>query len=196
MEIQTRKQPVQGRAMATCAAIEEAAARILTEGGALNTNAIAARAGVSVGTLYQYYPGKEAILAELIRKFRAEMLADLQVAAQEAQGRDMGETTAIMIRAALDHHARDPARAEALERAEASLPLDAETRARKSEVGILVAGVLAAHGVADPETAARDLAAISRGMAEAAVQAGDADVEALATRVIRAARGYLGLPPA
>lgn len=56
--------PKQARAKATCAAILEATARILeTHGEArLNTNFIAETAGVSIGTLYQYFPNKTAIL--------------------------------------------------------------------------------------------------------------------------------------
>ena len=69
-------------------AILEAAARILETGGAtgLNTNAIAQRAGVSVGSLYQYFPNKEAILAELIREKRGQLLDWMQQA--EAGTRD------------------------------------------------------------------------------------------------------------
>lgn len=64
-----RKSPGQARAQRTVDAILEAAARILREHGpaALNTNAIAARAGVSVGSLYEYFPSKEAILVGLAR---------------------------------------------------------------------------------------------------------------------------------
>lgn len=57
-----RKKPRQARARVTCAAIVEAAARILSEEGAarLTTNRIAERAGVSVGSLYQYFPNRHA----------------------------------------------------------------------------------------------------------------------------------------
>ena len=56
--------------MATVDAILEAAARVLIDHGyaAANTNVIAARAGVSIGSLYEYFPGKEAIFAELRRR--------------------------------------------------------------------------------------------------------------------------------
>jgi AcrR family transcriptional regulator len=65
-----RRKPRQERSAATVAAIFEASARILnTQGGAgLNTNAIAELAGVSIGTLYQYFPDKNAILIALARQ--------------------------------------------------------------------------------------------------------------------------------
>ena len=59
-----RRNPRQARAQATCEAILEAASQILERDGAVgfNTNAVAERAGVSIGTLYQYFPDKTAIL--------------------------------------------------------------------------------------------------------------------------------------
>lgn len=61
-----RRRPKQARSRATCDAILEAAAQILERDGAtgFNTNAVAERAGVSIGTLYQYFPDKQAILLE------------------------------------------------------------------------------------------------------------------------------------
>ncbi len=60
-----RRSPKQARSRATCDAILEAASQILERDGAggFNTNSVAERAGVSIGTLYQYYPDKTAILA-------------------------------------------------------------------------------------------------------------------------------------
>jgi AcrR family transcriptional regulator len=59
-----RRSPKQARPRATCDAILEAASQILERDGAdgFNTNAVAERAGVSIGTLYQYFPDKTAIL--------------------------------------------------------------------------------------------------------------------------------------
>jgi AcrR family transcriptional regulator len=69
-----RKIPTQARAKASVEAILEATDRILQQDGvgALNTNAIADRAGVSIGTLYQYFADKNAILVALARKELAE----------------------------------------------------------------------------------------------------------------------------
>jgi len=65
-----RKAPKQARAKTTVAAILEAGARILVELGYADasTNRIAETAGVSIGSLYEYFPGKEAIFAELRRR--------------------------------------------------------------------------------------------------------------------------------
>ena len=65
-----RKRPRQARAIATVTAILDAAARILTEENyaAASANRIAERAGVSIGSLYEYFPGKEAVFAELRRR--------------------------------------------------------------------------------------------------------------------------------
>ncbi|WP_211222750.1 TetR/AcrR family transcriptional regulator [Paludibacterium yongneupense] len=62
--------PVQSRSRATFEAIIHAATYILTESGweSLTTNAIAERAGVNIGSLYQYFPNKEAVIAELQRR--------------------------------------------------------------------------------------------------------------------------------
>ncbi|MFD1796980.1 TetR/AcrR family transcriptional regulator [Paracoccus aurantiacus] len=69
-----RKIPTQARAKASVDAILEATAQILQQDGvgALTTNAIAEKAGVSIGTLYQYFPDKNAILIALARQELAE----------------------------------------------------------------------------------------------------------------------------
>jgi len=65
-----RRRPRQARSRATWEAIVEAAAQILERRGpsALNTNAVAERAGVSIGTLYQYFADKRAILLAAARR--------------------------------------------------------------------------------------------------------------------------------
>jgi AcrR family transcriptional regulator len=68
VQLNPRKQARQSRAGVTVEAIVEAAARILSTDGApaLTTNRIAEVAGVSVGSVYQYFPNKEAIVVALI----------------------------------------------------------------------------------------------------------------------------------
>lgn len=69
-----RKEPQQQRSAATRARILDAAARVFAEHGysAGTTNRIAAEARVSVGSLYQYFPNKDSILVELVRRHMAD----------------------------------------------------------------------------------------------------------------------------
>src|ERR1700753_469595 len=72
-----RKLPVQRRSEETVAAIVEGAARILEKDGfeKFNTNSVAEKAGVSIGSLYQYFPNKDVLLAELMDRELAPFLA-------------------------------------------------------------------------------------------------------------------------
>lgn len=65
-----RRRPLQARSKATVDAILEAATRILEADEAFTTNHVAERAGVSVGTLYQYFPDKTAIVHALAARER------------------------------------------------------------------------------------------------------------------------------
>ncbi len=62
--------PVQARSLNTVEAIFEACIQVLTTMGVerLTTTRVAERAGVSVGTLYQYFPNKQALLAAVLEK--------------------------------------------------------------------------------------------------------------------------------
>jgi AcrR family transcriptional regulator len=81
------REPRQARSRATREAILEAAARIVEADGeapeAFNTNRVAAVAGVSVGTLYQYFSDKQAILVALARR---EILRVREGAVREEAG--------------------------------------------------------------------------------------------------------------
>jgi AcrR family transcriptional regulator len=71
-----RREPTQGRAQQTVNTIFEATAQIVSSEGeaALSTNKIAQKAGFSIGTLYQYFPTKEAILQAMSDKARRAVM--------------------------------------------------------------------------------------------------------------------------
>ncbi len=77
---QRRRRPIQRRSRLTVELILEAAAQIFEERGYARgtTNHIAERAGFSVGTLYQYFPNKDALLVALTEQHLAEATAFLQ----------------------------------------------------------------------------------------------------------------------
>jgi AcrR family transcriptional regulator len=70
-----RRQPVQQRARALIARVLEAADALFAEVGyeGATTNAIAARAGTAIGSVYQYFPDKEAILQALAARYREQL---------------------------------------------------------------------------------------------------------------------------
>ncbi len=74
-----RKTPSQTRALRTVDTLFEAATRILASEGeaGFTTNRIAERAGFSIGTLYQYFPSKEAIVVALVRRQRERVMREL-----------------------------------------------------------------------------------------------------------------------
>ncbi len=74
-----RRIPRQARAAETVTAILEGAAQILESGGlaAFTTNAVAERAGVSIGTLYQYFADKNALLLALAHQELQKALGDI-----------------------------------------------------------------------------------------------------------------------
>lgn len=75
-----RKLPRQARAKRSIEAIFEATAHIVASEGAegLSTNKVAQQAGVSIGTLYQYFPTKEAIVVAMIAQERLRVMSELQ----------------------------------------------------------------------------------------------------------------------
>jgi AcrR family transcriptional regulator len=105
-----RKRPVQGRSRATVDAIVQAAAYILVRDGSakLTTNRIAERAGVNVASLYQYFPSKEAILAELQRRHVAEQREAMRKVLDEHRRHDLETTVRALVSMGMAAHAVAP----------------------------------------------------------------------------------------
>jgi AcrR family transcriptional regulator len=106
-----RKLPRQERSRFTVDAILEAAADILVREGyaRLTTNRIAERAGVNVASLYQYFPGKDAIVAELRRRHGAAERAAVREALVLRRGQGLEATLRALISRGVAAHAVAPA---------------------------------------------------------------------------------------
>ncbi len=91
-------------------AILEAAARVLIRGGyeAATTNRIAEAAGISVGSLYQYFPGKEAIVTALADRHAARMWEVFERGTREAWALPVAEAAPRVIDALWACHGIDP----------------------------------------------------------------------------------------
>jgi AcrR family transcriptional regulator len=106
-----RKEPRQDRARATVDAILGATARILVKEGYdhASTNRIALEAGVSVGSLYQYFPSKEALVAALIERHSAEMTEHLmERAMRRPPDAPLREVVRDVVHAMVEAHRVDP----------------------------------------------------------------------------------------
>ena len=105
-----RKTAIQARAQATVDAILSATARILVKDGYdhASTNKVALAAGVSVGSLYQYFPSKEALVVALIQRHGAEMRRVLSEAFVRIAGAPIEEAVREMVVLMARAHAVDP----------------------------------------------------------------------------------------
>jgi AcrR family transcriptional regulator len=86
--IRQRKQPVQRRSRQTVEVLLEATLQVLKRDGhaALTTTRVAERAGVSVGTLYQYYPDKGSLVTALKVKYFDALVGATRAAGEEVVG--------------------------------------------------------------------------------------------------------------
>lgn len=195
---QPRKRPLQARSRLTVAAVVDAAARILVERGyvGVTTNAIAERAGVSIGSLYQYFPDKAAILAAVCERHRERVRE--AVAGELDQAVDPGDFQSVrrLVRALVRAHHVDPALQARLEALRAQTAwAGAETPLELDETRHRVAEILAASGdrssVRPPAIAATILtAAVHAAVHAAAFETAACDAEAAIDEVARMICAY------
>lgn len=188
-----RKTPAQPRAAATVNVILEAAASILERQGleGYTTNDIAARAGVSIGSLYQYFPNKDAITIALIEREMAGMVEEIHEALTLSPPRRALQET---IRAAVRNQVRRPRLAIMLDFEELRLaPLMPEYRAAKVIRDSLAAFLRNSYGLseADAEIAAVDIIEIAKALDYASSRRGEIDAPALTRSIEAAVFGYL-----
>src|SRR5580698_1390055 len=188
-----RKKPTQQRAAKTVEAIVEAAAHILERHGleGYTTNAIAERAGVSIGSLYQYFGGKDGITIALVERESAELLRDI------SEAEHIGDWQAgmeAMIRAAVRQQLRRPQLARLLDFEEARLPASAHSRAVVDTVLKAIEQRLSAmpgRREDDIPVMAVDVVALTKGLIDAAGARGENDFSSLERRARNAVFGYL-----
>lgn len=112
-----RKQPSQGRSVATVSVILEATAHILvTEGYEhLNTNRVAERAGVSIGSLYQYFPNKQALLSALRQRHAQDMQSLVNELTEQALSQTLPQAIRTLVGAVGAAHRLQPRLHQVLE---------------------------------------------------------------------------------
>ena len=110
------KMPVQARSTQTVEAIFQATVQVLVSTGMhkLTTTKVAERAGVSVGTLYQYFPNKNVLLAAALERHLNAVVSAVETACNAAKGQTIKTMAAAMVGAFVDAKLRHPDASKAL----------------------------------------------------------------------------------
>ncbi len=191
--VRPRKAPRQTRAESTVAVIVEAAARILESSGfeGFNTNAVAEKAGVSIGSLYQYFPNKNALLSALIEREASPLL---EVEKELADIESSRAAIRCYIKMGIAYQMRRPHLARLLDIAEKADMFSDQVMRTIDRLQTVIERILVlpdAPTVSDKTVAAADVVALTRSLVDAAGERRDNDPDALIRRVEGAIWGYL-----
>lgn len=188
--------------MATVETILQASARVLVEKGfaQMTTNAVAERAGVSVGSLYQYFPNKESLIVALHERHARQMVVSLDVILSNPLRADLGVEVARLVRAAVAAHQDDPALHRLLEEERACFERSGERAAVGSSIHRRTQSLLARHDLqvchSDHALAAWVVMRMTESMVHSAVLYPSAvlDIAQVERTIVRAIVAYLTQP--
>jgi AcrR family transcriptional regulator len=198
--LKPRKTPRQTRATVTIEAIHTATIQVLLMDGVgrLTTTRVAGRAGVSVGTMYQYYPHKQALLFAIVERQLDLIVAAMMAAVKRLEGRDLQSVAEGLATAWLDAKMADIVSSRAIYGIAAEFDLaEVMNRAMKLMVEVIsrLLRTIPDARVADPDSTAFMLAALLGGTVRVVMEAGAAenDIERLRQELPRACLGYLNM---
>lgn len=196
--LEPRKTPRQARSSATVEAIRVAAIQVLLAEGVarLTTTRVAERAGVSVGTMYQYFPHKEALLFALVcEKLEAVALA-MERAADALAGKPLAVIADGLAEAWLEAKTDDIVGSRAIYGIAAEFDIVEMTRTESKRLELAVAGLLATASdaaIERPGAVGFTLLAVMGGAVRTVLERGaqDAELGILREELPRVCRAYL-----
>jgi AcrR family transcriptional regulator len=204
IDLHPRKSPRQARSADTVETILAAATRVLERESlaGFNTNRVAEVAGVSVGSLYQYFPNKSALIAALIDRQQSALAQAMEDCVAAHEGRSLLDALFALADLGVEQQYRRPLLSAALDHEEARLPLEKRLRESEQRIGAVVMSLLHRHQkeLATPPKPSdvQDIFVIAKALIEADAMAGRTPPPDLRERVVRALWGYLTakVPPA
>lgn len=152
--LEPRKKPVQARSSASVDAILEATIQVLLSVGKerLTTTRVAFRAGVSVGTLYQYFPNKSALLQAALKRHFDEIVEAVERTCHEQKGKSLEQMGTAVVTAFLEAKMRDVKTSVALY----SVSSDVDGVKIVQQMGVRVNKAMVEMLASAPETLSKD----------------------------------------
>lgn len=196
--LKPRKTPQQARSVATIEAIHIATIQVLLADGVgrLTTTAVAERAGVSVGTMYQYYPHKQALLFAIVERQMETIMGTMLATAEHLEGHDLAIVAEGLTIAWLDAKMADIVSSRAIYAIAAEFDLAENMSQAMDRMTRVIGALLVAcpdARFADPVSTAFMVAAMLGGSVRMVMEAGaaDADLARLRRELPRACHAYL-----
>lgn len=196
--LQPRKSPRQKRSAVTVEAIYAATIQVLLSVGVskLTTTRVAERAGVSVGSMYQYYPHKQALLFAVVERQLERIIAAMMTAAERLEGSDVATVGEGLAIAWLDAKTTDIVASRAIYGIASEFDLgEVITQAAARMMEVITAVLVAAPDArfSDPQTAAFMVIALLGGSVRVVMESGASaqDLERMRRELPRACRAYL-----
>jgi len=190
-----RKQPRQARSRTTVEAIVQAGARILGRRGwaGFTTNAVAEAAGVSIGSLYQYFPDKHALIDAIRRQHLADCLAAVR---RPADGRSLQQFVEDLVDEMIAVHSGHPGLHQVLldEVSAAEGRRDPHSAFEREYLGCHARAVAHFRGGEEPAAdavAGTLVSDVLDGVIHNAVRRGELGSAAIRTELVRMLRLYL-----
>jgi AcrR family transcriptional regulator len=196
--LEPRKSPVQARSTASVDAILDATIQVLLHIGKerLTTTRVALRAGVSVGTLYQYFPNKSALLQAVLRRHLAAVAQAVEDVCKQQKGQSLRQMATALVTEFLTAKMKDTRTSAALYSVSSDVDgarIAKEMGARFNKAIVRMLETASEPLVTDPQLVASTLQAamvgVSRAMLESA--APEKRLEATRAELIRMACVYL-----
>jgi AcrR family transcriptional regulator len=196
-QLSPRKRPKQDRSMFMVETILQAATRVLSAESlaGFNTNRVAEVAGISVGSVYQYFPNKSALVVELLEREHIKLCAQIEQCIEKCRGKSLRYSIARLAKIAVDHQHGDAIFAAALDHEERRLPSQISLANFQQRIILALNELMRRHQarlpVDLPSQAASDCLVIAKALVESEQVNSPAQKLRLRRRVTRALFGYL-----